>query len=54
MPTFDTTNKTNDTVIELLQVINALVAEVQPNRPSKAITLDLPHPTSVMNIVYAA
>ena len=40
MPSFDTTNKTNDTVIELLQVINALVAEVQPHRPSKAITLD--------------
>ena len=39
MPSFDTT-KTNDTVIELLRVINVLVAEVQPNRPSKAITLD--------------
>ena len=40
MPSFDTTNKTNDTVIELLQVINVLVAELQPNRPTKAITLD--------------
>lgn len=40
MSSFDTINKTNDTVIELLRVINVLVAEVQPNRPSKAITLD--------------
>ncbi len=40
MPSFDTTNKTNDTVIELLQVINVLVAELQPNRPTKAIKLD--------------
>ena len=40
MQSFDTTNKSNDTVIELLQVINILVAEVQPHRPSKAITLD--------------
>ena len=40
MSSIDTTNKTNDIVIKLLQVINALVAEVQPNRLSKAITLD--------------
>ena len=40
MQSSDTTNKTNDTVIELLQVINVLITEVQPHRSAKAITLD--------------
>jgi len=40
MPSSNSTNKANATVIELLQVINALVTEVQPHRLPKAITLD--------------
>ncbi len=40
MQSSDTTNRTNDTVIELLQVINVLITEVQPHRSAKAITLD--------------
>ena len=40
MKSVDTINRKNDTVIELLQVLNALVIEVQPNRPAKKITLD--------------
>jgi acyl carrier protein len=40
MPSSNITNKENDTVIELLQVINVLVTEVQPHRLPKAITLD--------------
>ncbi len=40
MQSFDTTNKTNDIISELLQVINVLVTEVQPHRSAKAITLD--------------
>lgn len=40
MPPFDTTDKEDNTIDELLQVINALVTEVQPNRPTKEITLD--------------
>ena len=40
MPPVDTTDKEDNTVDELLQVINVLVTEVQPNRPAKAITLD--------------
>jgi acyl carrier protein len=40
MKSIDTTDKTNDNVIELLQVINVLVTEVQPHRQPKAITLD--------------
>ena len=40
MPSSNITNKENDTVIELLQVINVLVTEVQPHRLPNAITLD--------------
>jgi len=40
MKSVDTINRENDTVIELLQVLNALVTEVQPHRPAKKITLD--------------
>ena len=40
MPSSNSTNKANATVIELLQVINALVTEVQPHRQPKTITLD--------------
>jgi len=40
MQSSSTTNEANNAVIELLQVINVLVTEVQPHRPSKAITLD--------------
>ncbi|MCW8934317.1 MAG: AMP-binding protein [Gammaproteobacteria bacterium] len=40
MSSNDATNKTNEAAIELLQVINVLVAEVQPNRPANSIMLD--------------
>ena len=40
MQSSDTTNRANDAVIELLQVIDVLVTEVQPHRSAKAITLD--------------
>ena len=40
MQSTDTTGKKNDTVIELLQVINVLVREVQPHHLPKTITLD--------------
>ena len=40
MQSFDTTNESDNAVIELLQVIDVLVTEVQPQRPPKAITLD--------------
>ena len=40
MPSANTTDKTNDTAIELLQVINALVTEVRPHHAAKTITLD--------------
>ena len=40
MPPFDTTDKEDNTPDELLQVINALVTEVQPNRRTREITLD--------------
>ena len=40
MQPIDTTNDTNDTVIELLQLINVLVTEVHPHRQPKPITLD--------------
>ncbi|NOR43940.1 MAG: AMP-binding protein, partial [Gammaproteobacteria bacterium] len=40
MKSIDTTDKTNDNVIELLQIINVLITEVQPHRKPKAITLD--------------
>ena len=40
MQSFDTKNKTNDTAIELLQLLNVLVTEVQPHRLPKEISLD--------------
>ena len=39
MQSFNTTDKANNTAIELLQLINVLVTEVQPYLSSKAITL---------------